>query len=110
MPISAAALAGIKSYGPRWKASINLRGQPRRLATPEKLVVGDCDVIRDSIVQDVRRFLAGPAKSKIAEEDVIMIDQAIDDLEMADDDPDELKLCLNTLYDRFDYARVCVAG
>lgn len=107
---SAAAIEGIKSYGHAWLAEINLSGQPKRLAEPDKLVVGDCDAIRDSIVRDVRRFLLGPAKKKLPEEAAIMIDITVDDLEMCDDDPDELKSCMNALYDRFDYFRICVVG
>jgi len=110
MAMSAAALEGIKANGPRWKAEINLLGQPKRLANPDALVVGDCEAIRDSIVRSVRRFLEGPARTKLAEEDLIVIGMAIDDFEMCDDDPDELKAELNALYDRFDYARVCVVG
>lgn len=107
MPMSEAALAGIAKHGLYWRGELNLGGQPARLADVESLKVGDCAAIRDEIVRRCRTFVnvIGPQT-----EQGIVISDAVDDLEMCDDDPDELRLALGELYDEFDFYRVCVVG
>ncbi len=111
MPISSAAIAGIKQYGPGWRLHINLGGQPERLGQSDKLKVGDCAAIRDDIVRRLREFRKLPSTLKVLDvDDIFNFASIAEDLEECDDDPDELRAELNELYDEFDFQRVCVAG
>lgn len=109
MPMSNAALAGIERFGHRWKGEINFKGAPRRLSEDDgELKVGDCIQIRDQIVKIGRAFAkryerVNPAGAEI-------IDKQLDEIACCEDDPDALKVELNTLYDFFDYYRICVVG
>ncbi len=111
MPMSAAAMSGVRDNGHRWKFEISFNGQVKRLANADDLVVGDCAVIRDTVVKQVRAFLERrDVVIRLPAEDRMSIDMEIDDIEMCEDDPDELKVALAPLYDKFDYYRICVVG
>lgn len=110
MPMSSAAIAGISANGHRWKAEINMRGQVSRLGDEDSLKVGDVAAIRDSVIDRVKRFLASPASKFLDADDKYSFENALDDLEMCDDDIDEVRGALNELYDLFDYHRICVVG
>jgi hypothetical protein len=107
---SAAALAGIQAYGLKWRFEISLHGQPQRLGQEDDLKVGDAAAIRDSIVRDLRGFLAGAGRNLPEHEGRTAIENLIDDLDMCDDDPDDLKAVLTELYDEFDLRRICVVA
>lgn len=106
MPISAAALEGISANGLAWKGKINLGGQPARLADPEKLLVGDCAKIRDEVVRRCKTFISVMGVCPLT----LALNRKLDELEMVDDDPDQLRRALDELYDVFDFYRICVVG
>jgi hypothetical protein len=102
------ALHGIREYGLKWRAEISFHGQPARLADEDNLKVGDVAVIRDAIVRDVRNFLEGRASRALDQEARDKLAEVVEEVEMCDDDPHEVKRALNDLYDQFDFYRVCV--
>lgn len=109
MPMSAAAMSGIQVHGHRWRLEISFNGQPARLSDEDSLKVGDCADIRDHIVATVRKWLEmRHVQEVLGADDRSALEAAVDDLDMSDDDPDELKHALNELYDQFDFYRVCV--
>lgn len=109
MPMSAAAMNGIRAHGLRWRYQLSLHGQPERLGDEESLVVGDVLAIRDSIERDLRGFVE--RRINKPDEDLLMeLLKQIDELECVEDDPDHLKAVLIDLYDVFDFHRVCVVA
>lgn len=109
MPMSAAAMSGIQVHGHRWRLEISYSGQVDRLGDVESLKVGDCAAIRDHVVNHTRAWLKNTRVLQVLDEDDrYRIGNILDDLEMCEDDPDELRVELNNLYDQFDFLRVCV--
>lgn len=111
MPISEAAMGGIRANGHRWRHRINLGQWPAMLgklndAEEAGVEVDENEVERVTleIVEAVRRCVA---KSDWAAE--TDLGSRADDLEMvADCGLEEVNCAMNELYDSFDYWRVLV--
>lgn len=111
MPISAAAMEGIREHGLRWRRELSFDGCLKHLADEDKLVLGDCLLIRETVVRKLTAF-QGRLDRRI-EWCVDLYDaltSRIEDIGECADDPDDLKSALNDLYDTLDFYRICVVG
>lgn len=117
MPISAAAMDGIRSNGHRWKMTITgLKRYTEVLGRANDAANEGLDYDRKAnevavqgIVKVVRAFAENEAAAKDVEMERDLLSNA-DDLECVEDDAiEEINWAMNQLYDSFDYHRILVA-
>lgn len=105
MVMSAAAMEGVQDFGLPWKHQIKLADITKKLADQDNLVVGDCKRYAGQLAERITVFLRSTPLPGDARTQLMVV---ADDLEHCPDDPDELNLTLETLYDRLDYYRICM--
>lgn len=105
MPANAHTIAGIRDNGLHWRYTIKLSDLCEALGD-DNAVVGAYAAIRDDIVHRVRTFLESP-RCQLTADERFVLEGAVDDVCLVDDDLDELRFVLNRLYDVFDYQRIC---
>jgi hypothetical protein len=109
MPMSAAALNGVSEWGLRWRGHIAIDRQIERLRDVDRLKIGDCATIRDEIVKVVRTYAANLVHHRArdwAHDLAESLVRRAADLDECEDDPDELRIALDELFDTLDYYRV----
>ena len=108
MPMSEAAMAGITANGHRWKFEISFNGAMSKVGDWQEGVTWaeEIEIVRQAIVKRVRAFLNH--RPSLDDDMRYDLETAVEDLEMVDPEVEEIRHCLTTLYDHFDYYRVCV--
>lgn len=120
MPMSAAAMDGIRANGHRWKFHMNglIREETKKLGEFNDLLDGEDDFDQQAITREMSEPVVIALRTKIAKwldehrtlPDNIKDDirAKLDDLEMVEDcDMGEINFAMNYLYDEFDYWRIC---